>query len=54
MPFKQQIRLGTEKMMWEAMFDRKFDGDVVESVLDGAPLCKYVIYIPKEIMDKNV
>jgi hypothetical protein len=44
--------LGHAKIMWEAIFDMDLDGDVVESVLNGDLLCKYVIYLPKEIIDK--
>lgn len=38
--------------MWETIFDMELDGDVVESALNGNLLCKYVVYLPKEIMDK--
>jgi len=38
--------------MWEAIFDMELDGDVVESVLNGNLLCKYVVYLAKGIMDK--
>jgi hypothetical protein len=46
--------LGFVKNMWEAIFDRELDGDVVKSALAGDLLCKYVIYLPKEIMDKYI
>ncbi len=44
--------LGHVKLMWETIFDLELDGDVVESALNGNLLCKYVVYLPKEIMDK--
>jgi hypothetical protein len=46
--------LGHAKIMWEAIFDRELDGDVVQSALNGDLLCKYVVYLPKEIMDQYV
>lgn len=46
--------LGHCKVRWEAIFDRELDGDVLQSVLGGDLLCKYVIYLPKDIMDKYV
>lgn len=46
--------LGHAKIMWEAIFDMELDGDVVESVLGGDMLCKYVIHLPKAIMEKYV
>lgn len=44
--------LGHAKIMWEAIFDIELDGEVIQSALNGDLLCKYVIYLPKEIMDK--
>lgn len=44
--------LGHAKIMWEAIFDMDLDGDVVESVLGGGLLCKYVVYLPREIMER--
>lgn len=44
--------LGHAKIMWESIFDIQLDGDVVASVLNGDLLCKYVIFIPQEIIDK--
>lgn len=46
--------LGHAKIMWEAIFDRELDGDVVESALNGDQLCRYVIYLPQELMDQYV
>ncbi|WP_040950505.1 hypothetical protein [Gorillibacterium massiliense] len=40
--------LGHAKIMWEAIFERELDGDVVESALGGSTLCKHVIYLPEE------
>jgi len=40
--------------MWEAIFDIELDGEVIQSALNGDLLCKYVICLPKEIMDKYV
>lgn len=46
--------LGHAKIMWEAVFDMDLDGDVVQSVLGGDLLCRYVVYLPGEIMEKYV
>ena len=41
--------LGHAKVMWEAIFERDLDGDVLSSVLGGDLMCKYVIYLPDDI-----
>lgn len=46
--------LGHCKVRWDAIFDRKLDGKVIQSVLNGDLLCKYVIYLPDDIMDKYI
>lgn len=44
--------LGHCKVKWETIFGRELDGDVLQSVLGGDLLCKYVIYLPDDIMEK--
>lgn len=44
--------LGHAKVMWEAILSVELDGDVVQSVLGGDLMCKYVIYLPDEIVKK--
>jgi len=46
--------LGHCKVRWDTIFDRDLDGKVLQSVLDGDLLCKYVIYLPDDIMEKYV
>lgn len=44
--------LGHAKVMWEAVLNVELDGEVVQSVLGGDLICKYVIYLPDEIVKK--
>lgn len=44
--------LGHAKVMWEAIFNRELDGEVIQSALGGDLMCKYVIYLPDEIVQK--
>jgi hypothetical protein len=44
--------LGHAKIMWEAIFDMELDGDVVQSVLGGDLLCRYVVYLPEQILEQ--
>lgn len=46
--------LGHTKIFWEAVFDTKLDGEVISSVLGDGLLCRFVIYLPDEIMKKYV
>ncbi len=46
--------LGHAKIIWEAVFDMELDGEVTASALNGDLSCKYVIYLPEEIMDKYI
>lgn len=44
--------LGHAKVMWEAILDTELNGEVSESVLGGDLRCKYVIYLPEEILER--
>jgi hypothetical protein len=44
--------LGHAKIMWEAIFDRELDAELAESVLAGDMMCKYIIYLPEEIIKR--
>lgn len=44
--------LGHTMIFWEVALDAKLTGDVAESVLGGGLLCKFVIDLPDEIMEK--
>lgn len=44
--------LGHAKVMWEAVLNVELDGEVLQSVLGGDLMCKYVIYLPDEIVRK--
>jgi hypothetical protein len=44
--------LGHAKVMWEAIFGIELDGEVVESVLGGALMCRYAIYLPEELIQR--
>jgi hypothetical protein len=45
--------LGHAKIMWEAIFEQDLDGDVATSALAGDPLCRYVIHLPGEIVERH-
>jgi hypothetical protein len=42
--------LGHVKIMWDTIFDRELDGEVIESVLGGGMMCRYVISLPEDIV----
>jgi hypothetical protein len=44
--------LGHAKVMWEAIFDRELDAELAETALAGDMMCKYIIFLPDEIIDK--
>lgn len=46
--------LGHIKNFWEAVFDRELEGEVVTSALNGDTLCKYVVFLPDDIMNSYV
>lgn len=46
--------LGHTKVFWEAVLDTALDGEVISSVLGEGLLCKFLIYLPDEIMKKYV
>jgi len=37
---------------WEKILGVELDGEIVESVLDGDDICKFIIYLPDEAMKK--
>ena len=44
--------LGHTMIFWETALSAKLTGEVVESVLDGGLLCRFVINLPDDIMEK--
>lgn len=46
--------LGHTKVFWEAIFDTPLEGKVVSSVLGDGLLCRFVIYLSDDIMEKYV
>lgn len=44
--------LGHTKIFWETALDTELSGDVVESVLGGGLLCRFVIDLPQEIVER--
>lgn len=46
--------LGHTKVFWEAAMDTQLSGEVESSVLGEGLLCRFVIYLPDEIMNKYV
>ncbi len=44
--------LGHTKIFWETALDVELNGDVVESVLGGGMLCRFVIDLPQDVVDK--
>ncbi len=44
--------LGHTMIFWETALDAKLSGEVVESVLDGGLLCRFVIGLPDDIVEK--
>lgn len=46
--------LGHTKVFWEAALNAELEGEVVESVLGGGLLCRFVIHLPDEIMRNYV
>jgi len=42
--------LGHIKNFWEAVFDRELDGEVIASVLNGDSACRYVVFLPDDVM----
>ena len=48
MRYAKIIRLSTETL------GVRLDGEGVQSVLDGDKICKFIICLPKEIMEKYI
>lgn len=44
--------LGRVKLMWETIFERDLEGRVFESALEGDDLCRYIISLPEDIVEK--
>jgi hypothetical protein len=44
--------LGHAKVMWEVILCTGLDGDVVKSALAGDLMCKYVIYLPDDLIER--
>ena len=44
--------LGLIISSWEETLGVRLDGDVLEAVLDGDDVCKFVIYLPDEVIEK--
>ena len=44
--------LGLIISSWEETLGVRLNGDVIESVLDGDDICKFVIYLPDDIIEK--
>jgi len=38
-----------EKKLWEVIFDRPLQADVVETVLKGDPWCRFAIHLPEDV-----
>jgi hypothetical protein len=45
--------LGLVKAQWEAALGMELDGEIVQSVLGGDDICKFIIYLPDEILEKH-
>ena len=46
--------LGLIISSWEETLGVRLDGDVAKSVLDGDDICKFVIYLPDEVIKKYI
>ena len=46
--------MGHTKIFWETILDTHLEGDVIMSALGGDEICKFVIYLPDEVMKKYV
>ena len=44
--------LGFVKAPWEKTFGVELDGEVVQSIIGGDDICKYVIYLPDDVIEK--
>jgi hypothetical protein len=44
--------LGRVKLMWETILEMSLDGRVFESALEGDDLCRYIIHLPDDIVEK--
>jgi hypothetical protein len=39
-------------MLWEIVLDRKLEGEVVESALNGDPRCLFRIKLPDDVLER--
>ena len=46
--------LGLIDKSWEEALGVRLNGEVISSVLDGDNICKFIIYLPDEIMEKYI
>ena len=46
--------LGLILSSWEEILGVRLDGEVIQSVLGGDSLCRFIIHLPKEIMAKTI
>ena len=46
--------LGLILKSWEETLGVRLDGEVVKSVLGGDDICKFIIYLPDEVMEKYI
>lgn len=44
--------LGRVKLMWETILERPLDGRVFESAMEGDDLCRYIIHLPEDVVEK--
>jgi len=44
---------GFHKKYWEMVFDQPLEAEVIETVLNGDPWCRFAIYLPDGIVQQN-
>jgi hypothetical protein len=44
---------GFEKRLWDVVFGQNVKADVLQTVLEGDPICKFAIHVPKQYMGKE-
>ena len=43
---------GFYKQQWDVILDQTVRVDVLETILDGDPVCKFAVHLPKEVVEK--
>jgi hypothetical protein len=43
---------GFYKQQWDVILDQPVRVDVLETILDGDPVCKFAVHLPKEVVEK--